>query len=314
MFIAKMQFGNATMLKEIRTFVTVAETGSIKAASRRLRLTQPATTRQIQRLEAALGAAVLDRQVRPPALAPAGRALLERCRQILRSVDDLRGLASADAEPAGRFRLGIGPAFCDATSVDPLLRLRRAFPKLDLQVTSDWSTAMFEEVRAGRLDAAIGVWPSGSGAPSGLNVRLFGADRLVMVAAKGQPIAGRIPLAKLGARPWILNPDGCGFRAALRTALMKAGESLAVAMETPRLELQLELVSHGLGIGLVPQWALARSPHRRALKTIRPTDLNLDIRYMVVDAGVAAGMAPVLDVLRDSFARATSRRPRRPRR
>jgi DNA-binding transcriptional LysR family regulator len=299
------------MLKEIRTFVAVAETGSINAAARRLRLTQPAITRQIQRLESMLGSAVLDRQVRPPALAPAGRALLERCRQILQSVDELSGLASADAEPAGRFRLGIGPAFCDSTSVDPLIALRRAYPKLDLRVTSDWSAVMFEEVRANRLDAAVGVWPSGSGSPAGLNARVFGADRLVIVAAKSETMACRIALAKLGGRPWILNPDGCGFRAALRTALTKAGESLNVAMETPRLELQLELVAHGLGIGLVPRWALARSRHRHALQTIGVTGLSLDIRYIVADAGVAAPVVPVLDALRDSFAHAISTGARR---
>ncbi|MGE0116913.1 MAG: LysR family transcriptional regulator [Dongiaceae bacterium] len=294
------------MLREIRTFVAVAETGSIKAAARRLRLTQPAITRQIQRLESALGTAVLDRQVRPPALAPAGRALLERCRQILRSVDDLRTLASAGAEPAGRFRLGIGPAFCDSTSVDPLVRLRQIYPRLDLQVTSDWSTVMFDEVRAGRLDAAVGVWPNGSGSPGGLNARVFGADRLVVVAPRGESIGGRVHLAKLGSRSWILNPDGCGFRAKLRTALMKAGESLNVGIETPRFELQLDLVSHGLGIGLVPQRALRRSPRRQALQTIQVTGLNLDIRYMVVDAGLAANLMPVVDFLRDSFARAAS--------
>lgn len=294
------------MLREIHTFVVVAETGSIKAAARRLRLTQPAVTRQIQRLESTLGAVLLDRQVRPPALAPAGRALLERCRQILQSVDDLRALASADAEPAGRFRLGIGPAFCDSTSVGPLVRLRQAYPKLDLQVVSDWSTVMFDEVRAGRLDAAVGVWPSGSGLPGGLNARVFGADRLVVVAARSEPIAGRVPLAKLGGRSWILNPDGCGFRAKLRTALLKAGESLSVGIETPRLELQLDLVSRSLGIGLVPRWALMRSPRRQALQVVRVTDLSHDIRYVVVDAGIAASLTPVLDFLRHAFARAVS--------
>lgn len=302
------------MLREIRTFVAVAETGSIKAAARRLRLTQPAVTRQIQRLESALGAVVLDRQVRPPDLAPAGRALLEHCRAILRDVDDLRALASGGAEPAGRFRLGIGPTFCDSTSVDPIIRLRQTYPKLDLQVTSDWSTVMFEEVRANRLDAAVGVWPSGLGSPGGVNVRVFGADRLVIVAAGSESIPGRVPLAKLGGRSWILNPDGCGFRAALRTALIKAGELLNVAIETPRLDLQLELVSHGLGIGLVPHWALKRSPHRHALQAIRLTDVSLDIRYMVVDAGIAANFAPVLDFLRESFAHAVSARAHRPRR
>jgi len=292
------------MLKEIRTFVAVAETGSIKAAAHRLRLTQPAITRQIQRLELALGTTVLDRQVRPPALAPAGRALLERCREILRSVDDLRALASANAEPAGRFRLGIGPTFCDSTSVNPIVRLRQTYAKLDLHVTSDWSTVMFEEVRANRLDAAVGVWPSALGSPSGVNARIFGTDRLVVIAAKGESISGRVPLAKLGGRPWILNPDGCGLRAALRTALIKAGESLDVAIETPRLELQLELVSHGLGIGLVPRWALRQSPRRPAVKPVGVTDFGLEARYMVVDSGVAANLVPVLDFLRDSFAQA----------
>lgn len=175
---------------------------------------------------------------------------------------------------------------------------------------------MFEEVRANRLDAAVGVWPSGLGAPGGLNVRVFGADRLVLIAAKGEPIASRIPLAQLGSRSRILNPDGYGMRAALRTALTKAGESLDVAIETPRLELQLELqlelVSHGLGIGLVPRWALKRSPHRHALQTIRVTDVSLDIRYVVVDVGIAANLALVLDVLRDSLARTVATRRRRP--
>jgi DNA-binding transcriptional LysR family regulator len=298
-------------LNELRTFVAVAETGSIQAAARRLRFTQPAVTRQIQRLESALGAAVLDRRVRPPALTPAGHALLERCRHILRSVDELRDAAAADAEPNGRFRLGIGPTFSNSACVGPLIRLKETYPKLELEVTTTWSSVMFEEVRANRLDAAVGVWPSGHGAPAGLNARVFGDDRLVIIAAADEPIAARTPLAKLGGRPWILNPDGCGFRAALRTALLRAGEALHVAIETPRLELQLELVSHGLGMGLVPQWALKRSAHRHALRSVGVTDMNLDIRYMVVDAGLAANLGPALDLLRDSFAHVVSARPKR---
>jgi DNA-binding transcriptional LysR family regulator len=311
------------MLKEMRTFVAVAETGSIKSAARRLRLTQPAVTRQIQRLEGSLGATLLDRQVRPPVLAPAGRALLERCRQVLRSVEDLRAVATADAEPTGRFRLGIGPVFSDSTSLSPLMRLREGFPKLDLQVSSNWSAVMFEEVRAHRLDAAVGVWPSGTGSPPDLNARIFAEDRLVVCAAKGRAV-GQRSLAELGRRAWVLNPDGCGYRAALRTALMTAGESLTVAIETPRLEMQLELVANALGIGLVPQWAFARSPQRKRLQAIRVPELELTVRYVIVDAGIPANFAPVLDTLEKSFAAALSRSrsgsqprrtaPRRPKR
>lgn len=163
---------------------------------------------------------------------------------------------------------------------------------------------MFEAVRGGRLDAAVGVWPSGTGSPAGLNARPIAADRLEVVAARGTVAPGPTPVAALGRRPWVLNPDGCGFRASLTSAMTRAGETLEVAVETPRIELQLELVARGLGVGLVPRWALMRSPHRDALQTVAVTDLGLDIRYLVVDAGVPQPFVPVLDLLRDGFAAA----------
>jgi DNA-binding transcriptional LysR family regulator len=204
--------------------------------------------------------------------------------------------------------------FCDQASVAPLIGLRQRFPRLELHVTSQWSQVLFEEVRAGRIDAAIGVWPSGQGSPGGLNARLFGKDRLAIVAAVDDPIPARTSLAALGARAWIINPDGCGFRAALRSSLTKAGMPLDVAIETPRMDLQLELVSHGLGIGLVPQWGLKRSPRRGALRSLSVKGIDLDIRYMVADGGVAGNMTPVLDFLAESFAAAMALEDRRRRR
>ena len=68
-------------ISDARTFVVVAEAGSISRAARELHLTQPAVTRRIQRLEQAIGASLIDRRKRPFALTDVGQAAIERCRR-----------------------------------------------------------------------------------------------------------------------------------------------------------------------------------------------------------------------------------------
>jgi DNA-binding transcriptional LysR family regulator len=94
-------------LFDIEAFVAVVETGSVNRAALRLNLTQPAVTRRIQSFEATVGgAALLDRRAKPPVLTPAGRRVLEGCRQVLKAVTELRATASS-GEPSGELRLGI---------------------------------------------------------------------------------------------------------------------------------------------------------------------------------------------------------------
>ena len=289
-------------LSEIRTFIAVAELGSINAAARQLRLTQPAVTRQIQRLESSLGVTLLDRSARPPTLAPAGRAALDRCREVLREVEGLQASVNGTAEPAGLFRLGVGLTFGDSIIVEPLAELRRLYPRLDLEVTTSYSAGMFEDLRAGRLDAAIAVQPGQPGTPAGVNARVFAIDRLAVIAARNDPLPKRIPLAALGGRQWVLNPDGCGYRAALRSALIASGHALRVAIDSPRIDLQIELVARGLGLGLAPHWSIARSPHHKKIRILTVSELDLPVSYMVADAGVAASHRPVLDTLFEAMA------------
>ena len=96
------------MLDEIRSFIVLAESGSLRRASERLFLTPSALTRQIQRLEQALGTTLLDRRVKPARITLAGRAVLDR----LRAVDDVAYLRFASVykgfAEAGDFEREVG--------------------------------------------------------------------------------------------------------------------------------------------------------------------------------------------------------------
>src|SRR5206468_10026554 len=98
------------MLDEMRTFVVLAESGSLQRAAQRLFLTPSAVTRQIQRLEAALKMPLLDRRVKPGRITREGRAVLDGGRNMLRIMDDLKASGAKDAEPSGIFRVGLSNA------------------------------------------------------------------------------------------------------------------------------------------------------------------------------------------------------------
>jgi DNA-binding transcriptional LysR family regulator len=95
------------MFEDIHALVEFAEAGSIARAASRLHRTPSAITRQMQRLEAELGAQLLDRSVKPPRLTPLGIRIVQQSRDVLKHVDDLKALAATDAEPSGLFRIGL---------------------------------------------------------------------------------------------------------------------------------------------------------------------------------------------------------------
>src|SRR6516165_4864402 len=81
------------MLEDLRALVEFAHAGSIAGADDRLFRTPSAITRQVQRLEAALGAELLDRSVKPPRLNSLGARVLEQARDLLQRTEPLNSIA-----------------------------------------------------------------------------------------------------------------------------------------------------------------------------------------------------------------------------
>jgi len=107
------------VLDNLQALVEFAQAGSVVGAADRLFRTPSAVTRQLQRLEAELGAELLDRSTKPPRLNSLGSRVLERARDILQRQESLRSLASPDAEPHGLLRIGLAHAPRDASGVPP---------------------------------------------------------------------------------------------------------------------------------------------------------------------------------------------------
>ncbi len=298
-------------LGSVRAFVAVADAGAINRAAQVVHLSQPAVTRHVQRLEAALGAQLLDRRARPATLTPAGRQAVEVCRQVLKTLGQLRAVGDGGAGPTGECRIGIAHALANLALAEPIDGVRRQFPKLQLQVTTGWSADVLDRVRSGQLDLGVVYLPEGQTPPAELRVRVLAVQPL-MVAAPRSWKRRRLDLKALGGADWVLNPQGCGFRGALQRRLADIGATFRVAVEVHDLQTQLSLVARGVGLALVPGWIAATSPYRHHLRFFGVRGLPLRLSIWALRGSPLAILEPVLTSLEDRLAAVLTKRGRRP--
>jgi DNA-binding transcriptional LysR family regulator len=291
------------MIENLQALVAVVEAQSLTKASARLFLTQSAVSRRLQQLEERLGTALFDRAQRPPAPTAMGLRVYEQALPILQSVEDLLALTQEKADPAGILRLGMAPGIGDVALGDTVARLRTDFPKLDLRLRTDWTAGLCQLLADGSLDAALVLVPVSSRPPAGLTGRFIGALQTVVVQqSRHHRFRRPIRLAHLAKEGWVLNPLGCGFRAALEAAMGERAGTLHVAIDTYGTDLQLRMVASGHGLGLVPRPALGASPLRDEVAVVDVTDFSLSLDLWLVHRRQPGNLRKALEAVARSVA------------
>jgi DNA-binding transcriptional LysR family regulator len=287
------------LLEDLRALVEFAHAGSIAGAADRLFRTPSAITRQLQRLEAALDAELLDRSVKPPRLTALGSKVLEQARDLLRRQEALKSLASSDAEPHGLLRIGLTHPLAVGTLVEPIRALTEKYPKVRLQLLSEFNGGLFKAMLAGELDVAVVVLPVGRTAPPPLLTTIVATDRVEIVQGAGGKVDN--DWKSLGKAPWVLNPFGCFLRAHLIDQMQRAGFTPMIAAEIHNVHLQLAFVQSGYGLGLLPASFIARNNSLDAVEVLRPAAFDLRMSVAIVRAGQLGALERAVGLLEDGI-------------
>nr|WP_225589455.1 LysR substrate-binding domain-containing protein [Pseudoxanthomonas sp. PXM01] len=235
----------------MNTFVVVADRGSMAAAARVLNITPAAVAQQIRTLERELGAPLIARAGRTVSLTEEGSRILQRARDLLRDVADMRSIAN-DSEVSGELRLGACPTALAGMLPDILARMVDKFPQINVFIRPGYSAELYRAVEAGELDAAL-VLQAPYILPKTCDWQLLREEPLVMIAPAR--MAGRDPHDLLRTEPLIrYDRNQWGGRV--------ADEYLRAAGIVPRERFELNglnaiavMVDRGLGVSLVPDWA-----------------------------------------------------------
>ena len=255
-------------LKQIASFVRVAEMGSFTRAALALGLPQPLLSRHVRQLEVELHQTLLLRNGRGVSLTEAGMVLLEHGRGILHQIALVREeMESVRDALGGHVSIGLPPSLSRLITVPLTLEFRKRMPHAHLTLTEGFSVAMNEGLRSGRLDMAVVYNTPHS---PDIESRLLHREALVLVASqasvknlKGPALKPKMALSALANLPLIVPSRPNAFRILLDTELTRLNLKPRIEMEVDGLNAILDLVAQGLGFAVLPPYTLNNfaAPH-----------------------------------------------------
>jgi DNA-binding transcriptional LysR family regulator len=239
-------------LGQLRTFLAVASTGSVRAAADQLVVTQPAVSSALAAVRKQVGVALVARDGRGLRLTPAGEALAERARAALALLDEAVAAARGEADPdRGRLRLASVTTAGEHLAPPLLASFLAAHPGVAVSLEVGNRRRMADLLAHHEVDLAIGGRP-----PPGAETLAVRPNRLVVVSAAGKTRPRKVTRAQLEAATWLLREPGSGTRATAEALL----ESLGISPRILTLGSNgavVESVRIGLGVTLISADAVA---------------------------------------------------------
>lgn len=240
------------MIRELKTFISVARRGTFAAAGQEVGLTQSAVSAQIKNLEEALGVKLFDRTGRAATLNSAGQRAVPLAEEILQtflrmgapdSANDYRGVLRIGA--IGTVQTGILPQV--------LVALKAKAPFIEATLVPGVSLNLLSQVDAGEVDLAMLINPPFA-LPKDLHAEVIAREPFVLITPKA--LKKGDPLQILREQP-LIRYDRGSFGGRLVTQFLREHKlNVQHALELDELDAIAKMVRSGLGVALVPMAGL----------------------------------------------------------
>ena len=242
-------------LRQLRYFVAVAEELHFGHAAQRLRVAQPALSRQIQTLEKDLEVQLLFRNRRRVQITPAGRVFLDRARLILARADEaVLAAQRAGGGVSGSLNLG----FVGSATYDVLPGVLRDFlqsaPDVELSLLEMTVHAQIEALSEKRIDIGLLRLPPKT---EGLVFRTIAREPLYVALPSSHRLAAlqSVRVSALAGEAFVLYPDHPrpSWTEFVIGLCQQAGFHPIVVQRTVEIQTTLSLVAAGIGVSIVPK-------------------------------------------------------------
>ena len=273
-------------LSQLRTFREVAEALSFTRAAQKLNMTQSAVSHQIKALERELGEPLFIRAKGGVKLSDAGQLALSYAERIIEESDALRErMRGDDHEPRGRVRA----AAATQAFVHLFARLFESFMRDHERVELSFRTTVSTEqtvadILNGAADVGFASLPVYSPA---LQVTELFEDELGLVAAPRHKLAGagEVSVSDMRHARFILFEQGASIRRATDAFFKRVDLSPDLALESNDTYFIKLMVEHGLGISVMPSWAVREEVEAGRLAWLRVSGHRLTRAVAVIALG-----------------------------
>lgn len=266
-------------LRQLRYFTAVVEEETVTAAARKLNMTQPPLTAQLQLLEKELNCSLFRRKGRRLEVTEAGRHFYQRAVVILGMCDAaVSEMKDFDRGMAGTLRVGVVSSVQESIFTGWITAFSERYPEICYEISSANTYQLVEQVRSGQLDVAAVRTP-------------FSAPDMEQKVLKEEPLMAAglercfgacrrdaVTLEELAGLPLILYRR---WEQILKARFEAKGLAPLVRCCTDTSQATLALAGGGMGIGVLPESGISPE-NRRQMKVCRLQDLNLTSRIVLI--------------------------------
>ncbi|BEU98429.1 LysR family transcriptional regulator [Acidovorax sp. DW039] len=243
-------------LDDLRALLALHGSGSFVRAAEQLHITQPAFSRRIAQLEAALGGALVERTTRKVAMTTLGLDLVRNAGPLLEQLDEtLAETARCARGESGRLSVACLTTVAYAL-LPPIMRaFQQRYPQLRLHLRDDTGQRVVQAVLQREAEFGVGVL---NNLPPDIISQHCADDPYVIAFAPGHPLERmrKVPWRTLSAHRVVALRSTSANRQQIDAALTEAGVTPPWFDEVEHLSSMLGLLRGGVGIGVLPRWAL----------------------------------------------------------
>jgi LysR family transcriptional regulator, regulator of abg operon len=239
-------------LTSLRALVAAVEEGSLRAAARRLGVSQPALTKMLRELERELSTTLLLRSTTGVLATAQGMVLYERAlaadRELSHAVDQIRQLGG---RMTGALTIGAVPLAVMLLIPETLRTFGQEFPDIQLRISEELYIAQLTRLRKGEVDIALGPLPDHL-PPGEFSAESLMPIAMVIVVRKGNPLSKARRLADLADAPWVYTgatPDAGYAKTLYESHGLKPPRAGALVNSTLGL---VSIIAGGNCVGLLP--------------------------------------------------------------
>ena len=268
-------------LSLLETFRAIAEEGSFSRAGQRLHRTQPAVSLALKRLEAEIGAQLIDRSSKTLSLTDSGRLLLEYCdrfdgleRDLRTSLTELRDLGS------GKLTIGANES-TTLYLLEHIAEFRSRHPGVRVEIRRSLSSRVPEELLRGSLELGAVSYDPGD---DRLAVREIYNDALAFVVSPQHALAGRrrVHIQELGEEVFIAHNVVSPYRRNVIETFQRNHVPLKMDIELPTIETIRKMVQRNLGVAFLPRMCVQEEIAAGDLREVRVDEMQMERKIRLI--------------------------------
>lgn len=264
-------------IKNLRTFIHVAELNSFTKAAAVLGYSQSTVSFQIRQLETELGVQLFERINHTVALTLRGREVLEYAHQITRLAQELEENVQEETLVRGHVRLALADSLCDSLLYDGFTAFRKQYPEVSLKIIPAGTEEMFRLLNHNEADAILT-----------LDSHIYNAEYVIVqeervgvhfVTGAECPLAHRekVSLEELVCRPFILTEKGMSYRRLMDEKLAELSLEIRPVLEVGSVRLICRLAAQGVGVAFLPDFVTDRDVEEGRLCRLHVENFEIEV-------------------------------------